>query len=240
LGDHILNDTKSIAIKIGGAVMIGVVILFVSSIIAVIIVNGIPNFSDSMFGIAFFTHTGMLVSSIIIGHFLTKGNLSEYGFKKPSNFNLIRIFSIGLGFGVLVAIVRILISGGVVDMFEDYISIEIILGVWLYASIAEEILTRGLIQGYLNAHSKSGLQISSVFLSIPVLVGAFFFGFMHLATLTLGLDFITVISTVISAIFVGIVAGYYCEKTGSLAPAILIHMLFNIAGSLVGVVFVLV
>jgi membrane protease YdiL (CAAX protease family) len=109
----------------------------------------------------------------------------------------------------------------------------------VYASIAEEVLTRGLIQGYLNSYSNSGMQIANVFLSIPVLVGALFFGLMHLATLTLGLDFITVVATVVSATIVGIIAGYYCEKTGSLLPAILIHMLFNIAGSLVGIMFIL-
>ena len=235
-----MSDTKKLAIKIIGAVMLGIVVLFVSSILAIIGVGILPDPIDSMFGIAFFTHSGMLVLSIIIGHFLTKGNLSEYGFKKPSDFNYVRIISIGLGFGIIVGIVRIMISGGVVDTFEDYISVEIILGVWIYASIAEEILTRGLIQGYLSTHSKSGLQISSIFLSIPVLVGAFFFGFMHLATLTLGLDFITVVTTVIAATFVGIVAGYYCEKTDSLVASILIHMLFNIAGSLVAIVFLLI
>ena len=141
------------------------------------------------------------------------------------------------GLGVIIAFVRILLSGGVVDTFEDYISIEVILSVWLYASIAEEVFTRGLIQGYLKPYTKLGIRTSNVFLSIAVLVGAFFFGFMHFATLTLGLDLITVFATVISAIFVGIIAGYYCEKTGSLVPAILIHMLFNIAGSLVAVLF---
>jgi membrane protease YdiL (CAAX protease family) len=230
-----LSDTKELVIKIIGAVMLGIIVLFASSVLAITGVGILPDPLDSIFGIAFFTHSGMLILSVIIGYFLTKGNLSEYGFKKPSELNLAKVILIGLGLGVIVAVARILISGGAVDTFEDYISIEIILGVWVYASIAEEVLTRGLIQGYLNTYSKSGIQIANVYLSMPVIVGAFFFGFMHLATLTLGLDFITVLATIISAIILGIIAGYYCEKTGSLIPAILLHMLFNIAGSLLGV-----
>jgi len=46
-------------------------------------------------------------------------------------------------------------------------------------------------------------------------------------------DLVSVIATIISAFIVGVIAGYYCEKTESLAPAILVHMLFNMIGSLV-------
>jgi membrane protease YdiL (CAAX protease family) len=231
-----LGERKGVVVKVLGAVILGIIILVVSSIIAIMGI-GLMGSTDSMFGIAFLTHTGMLALSVLIAYFLTKGNLSEYRFKIPSEIQWGRIILLGLSLGVIIAFIRILLAEGAVGNFEDNISIEIILGIWIYASIAEEVFTRGLIQGYLNTYTESGIRLSSVFLSIPVLVGAFFFGFMHLATLTLGLDIITVIATVISAIFVGIIAGYYCEKTGSLLPAILIHTLFNITGSLVAVLF---
>ena len=235
-----MSENKGIIIRVFGAIILGIIVLISSSIIAIMGIGILLGSTDSMFGIAFFTHSGMLVLSIIIGYFLTKGNLSDYRFKKPSEFNLGWIILIGLGLGAIVAFVRTLLSGGVVDSFDECISTEIILGVWIYASIAEEVFTRGLIQGTLNQYTESGFQISNVFISLPVLIGAIFFGFMHLATLTLGLDFITVTATIISAVFVGIIAGYYCEKNDSLVPAILIHSLFNIAGSLVCVMYVLI
>jgi membrane protease YdiL (CAAX protease family) len=234
-----MNDTKDIAIRVIGAVVLGIIVLITSSIFAIIVYEIFLESTDSMFGIGFLTHSGMLGLSLIIMYFLTKGNLSEYRFKKPTHLHLGRIILISFCLGIVVAFARTLISAEGFGTLEDYISIELILEVWLYASIAEEIFTRGLIQGYLNPYTGSGIRISSGFISIPVLVGALFFGFMHLATLTLGFDFLTVIATVLSAIFVGILAGYYCEKTGSLIPPILIHMLFNITGSLVGVLFVL-
>jgi membrane protease YdiL (CAAX protease family) len=66
-----------------------------------------------------------------------------------------------------------------------------------------------------------------------VFIGELFFALMHFAMITLGVDIVSVIATVISAFVVGIIAGYFCEKTESLAPAVLIHMLFNVTGSLV-------
>jgi membrane protease YdiL (CAAX protease family) len=37
---------------------------------------------------------------------------------------------------------------------------------------------------------------------------------------------------IVLATFLGIVAAYYRESTGSLLPAILVHALFNIGGTL--------
>ena len=234
-----MGESKGVTINVLGAVILGIIVLVVSSTFAIIGIGMIGS-TDSMFGIAFLTHSGMLVLSVLIVYFITKGNLSEYGFKTPSEIQWGRIILLGFGLGAIIAFIRILLAEGAVGSFEDNISIEIILGIWIFASIAEEVFTRGLIQGYLNPYTESGIRISSVVLSIPVLVGAFFFGFMHLATLTLGVDLISVVATVISAIFLGLIAGYYCEKTGSLVPAILLHMLFNIAGSLVAIAFLLI
>jgi len=35
------------------------------------------------------------------------------------------------------------------------------------------------------------------------------------------------------AVIFGVIAGYYREKTGSLVPAVIVHMKFNISGSFV-------
>ena len=42
------------------------------------------------------------------------------------------------------------------------------------------------------------------------------------------------LNIVIFGIVLGIIAGYYREQTNSLIPAIMVHMCFNIGGSLLG------
>ena len=50
----------------------------------------------------------------------------------------------------------------------------------------------------------------------------------------MGADVGGVLIAVLFAFVLGIVAGYYRQKTESLIPAILVHMLANVGGSLAG------
>jgi membrane protease YdiL (CAAX protease family) len=105
--------------------------------------------------------------------------------------------------------------------------LQFVLFVCIYASLAEEVLTRGLLQTLLgwNAQVASILFIG---LSLPVLLSGLFFGAMHLGllrTMKAGAIPIVVLTTCL-----GIVAARYREKTGSLLPAILIHMGVNVGG----------
>ena len=98
------------------------------------------------------------------------------------------------------ALFRSFLAGGLGGFAEDSFSIQIIVGIWIYASIAEEVLTRGLVQGYLKPLAEKGLTISDARISVPVFVGALFFALMHIAMVTLGVDIVSVAATVISAI----------------------------------------
>jgi membrane protease YdiL (CAAX protease family) len=111
---------------------------------------------------------------------------------------------------------------------------QIIVVVWISASIAEELLTRGLVQGFLEPLKDYGLRIFRLRLSIPVIGAALFFGLMHLALLSTGAAASAVVTIALFAVVLGLIAGYYREKTGSLLPAILVHFLFNFWGSAVG------
>ena len=64
-----------------------------------------------------------------------------------------------------------------------------------------------------------------------MLVGALFFASMHVMLLTTGMGSSAVFNIVLSAFILGVVAGYYREKTESLIPAIFVHMLFNVGGN---------
>jgi membrane protease YdiL (CAAX protease family) len=228
-----MSESKNQIIRILITVLLGLFVLFASAFMAIIGSAFIPESFGFIAEIPFLTHSGMLVLSTLIIWFLAKGKLSDYGFKKPIDADLARIIMLAVSVGIIVALFRSFLAGGWGGSAEDSFSIQIIIGIWLYASIAEEVLTRGLVQGHLKPLTEQGLTISSTRISVPVLIGALFFALMHIAMVTLGVDLVSVAATVISAFFVGIIAGYYCEKTGSLAPAILVHMLFNMTGSLV-------
>ena len=67
-------------------------------------------------------------------------------------------------------------------------------------------------------------------LSAPVLFGGLFFGAMHVVLWT-KMGPLAIVPMIL-ATGLGVVTGYYREKTGSLIPGVLIHGLFNIGGSL--------
>jgi membrane protease YdiL (CAAX protease family) len=108
--------------------------------------------------------------------------------------------------------------------------LQIVVTVWIIASTCEEVLYRGLIQSFLEPLRVHGLDVFGVRLSLPVIAAALLFGCMHIMLLTAGADGFLVGGIVGTAIVVGLMAGYYREKSGSLVPAILVHMLFNAYG----------
>ncbi|TFF92005.1 CPBP family intramembrane metalloprotease [Candidatus Thorarchaeota archaeon] len=221
------------AIRVVVAVILGLFVLFAASVLAVIVSQFVPDTLGLLGEMGFLTHTGMLTLSTILIWLLTKDNVSHYGFRRPFDCDWTRVILLSIVTGLLVASIRTAVMGGEDGTIEDYFGIQIIIGVWAYASIAEEFLTRGLIQGYLEPLTEPDVTSSENRISIPVLVGALFFALMHFAMVTLGLSITSVVATVVSAFFMGIIAGHYREKTGSLVPPILVHMLFNITGSIV-------
>jgi membrane protease YdiL (CAAX protease family) len=63
-----------------------------------------------------------------------------------------------------------------------------------------------------------------------VIISGLFFGAMHVVLIPFMGP--AAFPLIVLAVFLGLVAGYYRERTGSLLPAIIVHSLFNIGGSL--------
>jgi len=187
---------------------------------------------DSFFPSSSVTHTIMWFLSTLIILILTKGEIAEYGFTKGSY----RLSPTILLWAVPTAVVSILgfISsrpGGDAEGILELSKLQDIVFAWVYASISEEVFTRGLLQGFLSPLKKFGFHVFRKWrLSLPVLFSGLYFGFMHIVLI--GKFGPAVLFVIVSASLLGIVAGYYREKTGSLIPAIIIHALFNIGGML--------
>jgi membrane protease YdiL (CAAX protease family) len=178
---------------------------------------------------AFVTHTFMWLLSIFIIIILTKGKIGEYGFTR-GRFRLTgKIFLWVIPTAVL-SVMGFFASRAGQDVKEvlELSYLEDIVFVWIYASICEEVFTRGLLQSFLSPLAGYGIRLSKrLRLSLPVLFSGLFFGMMHIVAISkLGP------SVIVFASALGIVAGYYREKTESLIPAIIIHALFNVGGML--------
>ena len=130
--------------------------------------------------------------------------------------------------GLALTTVLHLLPEGSDTFHPDYSFAQTIIFIWFYASVSEEILTRGLIQSFLIPLSGHGFDVFGVRISLPVITGALFFGLMHAALLTTGMALYPVISIVVFATILGLIAGFQREQTGSLIPAILVHAFGNI------------
>lgn len=179
------------------------------------------------------TQTAFLIFSIILILVLKNGNLS-FGFKTTGLWPIVKsvfvsILAVFLFF--MIAGIMAAITG--MDMEEqqasgvDKSSLNFLITVVIIASTCEEIFYRGFLYGFLEPLKKHGFQLLRAFISLPVIICAFLFGFGHLCLLSM-MNISVVTGIVVSATLLGFIAGYYREKTGSLIPAVAAHMTFNI------------
>jgi membrane protease YdiL (CAAX protease family) len=184
--------------------------------------------------VLFINHTAMLVLSIITMLVVSRGKLSRYGFKLAENVHLKQVILWGLGLGITSTLIATPLAGRESTVEGELSFLQTVVFIWLYASISEEVFARGLIQTSLSRWSKYGFTVLERRISLPVLLSALLFGLLHLVQSAMGAGSYQVLVTVLFAFVLGIVAGYYRERTGSLAPAILVHMFANVGGSFAG------
>jgi len=218
------NQTFLAIVKIIVALLLGLCVLLLSSMLT------------SLSGVSLLMHTGMFFFSFLLILVLSRGRISSYGFKLTENLRLRETILVGFIAGFIITGIALLLPVKAPPGVENFSFLQIVIFIWISASIGEEVLTRGLIFGYLTPLKPYGFLISKWRISLPVLVAALFFGAMHLGLITAGLDIFSVSVIAISGFLLGIIAGFYREKTESIIPAIIIHMLFNISGSVTGLI----
>ena len=215
------------------AILLGISVLMLSSFFMIIVSSHTNLFNTFPILEKTFTHIAMIVFSILLILIINKGNLKEYGFVWNTKFSWGRIVLLSLLIGMIPSIIsKLFLEIEVKNPAEGFTLIEKIIFIWIWASICEEILTRGLIQGFLSPYKNIGINFFNKKISLPVIIGAIFFGTMHLMLLNIGVDFFSVFIIAIFGVILGLIAGYQKEKTDSLIPAIIVHVCFNIGASL--------
>ena len=217
----------------------------VSGIILTIIIFGFGAFVPRIFHIksefisrAFFTHTTILVLSLIAIYIFKKNGVLKFQFQKVKIKYYIYSILIALAatlFSMVFATVILIIldipidpSGNGFTPIAGMSSLQIFLSVFIYASICEEFLFRGFTQNYFEPLKLIGIRVSKkLFISAPVLLSGVLFGLAHLILLTSNTSGPIIFRVVLSTTILGFVAGYFQEKHKSILPAIIIHMTGN-------------
>jgi membrane protease YdiL (CAAX protease family) len=185
---------------------------------------------------SFATHSLMLFFSIILIYGLRKHvdyKISLPRFKetlKPILFGILTAIIINIS---MVMITKIL--GGRIEAHPALTKmspLQIFVFVFIYASIAEEILFRGFLLNILKPLQTKGMLIFRRNISISVIISAVAFGLGHLILITTGVSGLFLLRIVVFTTVLGLIAGYYQEKYNNNAFAIIVHM----AGNLMGVI----
>ena len=178
----------------------------------------------------------ILVLSIIMIWMVNDKSFKNYGFVKAKNISYPKMTLISIGIMIASMIIGGILFVGILrnyfpsennKIFPNQSIIQMILTVWIWSSITEEFLSRGLVQGFMN-HLKEKKFLG---LSISVIFSGLFFGAIHLSLLKSGMAYWFIGMIVSNATVIGLVAAYYREKSESILPAIYIHILANVVGS---------
>ena len=225
-------------LRIIASVFIGFIILAISGSISIGITENLgESYSWLMAPIL---HTAMLILSVALIYFFSRKDISSYGLKMAEPKYLKHAVINGSMAAILVGICSVIFGELFPDINTDpadeFNFIQIIIFVWIYASICEEFLSRGLIQSFLSPLIGYRIRIFNFHISLPILVVVLFFGLKHFGLITTGADLLFVCFIVFFGIIVGIMAGYYREISGSIIPAIIIHALFNIWGTILNLI----
>ncbi len=179
----------------------------------------------------FVTHSFMLLLSIVAIYSLKQYvnyKISFPKFKKifkPILFGLLATIVVNISMAIITKIL-----GGKIEPHAALMKmspIQIFLFVFIYASIAEEILFRGFLLNFLKPLKTKGINIMKRKISVPVIISAFAFGLAHLILIFTGAGGLFLLRIVVFTIVLGLIAGYYQEKYDNNAYAIIVHMSGN-------------
>lgn len=232
------RGTGSPAAVLTSAIFLGIVVLFAawgsSRSVDYLAPEGTPAWIS-----VFVNYSAMLAASLVLILASSMGDPTRFGFRRAARSMYGAGVLWGLVLGAIATVVALSVGRGGVSVLGGLNLWQMVLLIWIFASVAEEILVRGYIQGYLEPLIDRGFTAFGVRISLPVLLCALFFSAMHLILLTTATPPLTVYIVMIFAFGLGLLAGYQREQTKSVIPAITAHIFFNVGGVIGGFLFVI-
>jgi membrane protease YdiL (CAAX protease family) len=169
-----------------------------------------------------------LVTSFLLILYLSKGQLGKYGL----NVYIVkfdRVFYFFIIFTVIIVLFKLLnINDENALYFGDYKSIwkEVVISS-IFKPIAEELFFRGLIQSYISETLKDKKSLIRYNIYIPIICSVIFFGITHVQ-LAFYMSLGSIIGLAVKVLFLGFVFAYFREKSGSIYPSCLAHIIHNL------------
>jgi len=180
-----------------------------------------------------------LCALLLIILFFDKGNFKKYGFNKVKIkwliYSVLTTFVYVLLFSFLQFKYFHVSNNGVSN--NNAPIYLILLSALIGAPFYEELLSRGYLQSNLAHLKKYGFSVFKIYLSLPVFISALFFALGHLAIFN-GMNMMFVLNTILYAFVLGMISGYFREKSDSIYPSFVIHSFANFASSLMPFVFI--
>ncbi len=186
-----------------------------------------------------------VLTALILMIVINRGvDFNKYGFRLSGSLNIWKsvlyspiLFIVSLVIGGVFAVVITAIAGPTPTYnFGDMTLLQTIIKVWILASIGEEIIFRGLILTYLSSRIYTSFSLFRLRITHATLISAIFFSLVHFMLLTKGAGGAQMAFIAVMTFILGLGAGYFREKTGSLVPAIIMHVLFNVCGHIMGAI----
>jgi len=162
----------------------------------------------------------LLAASLTLIIFLTRPTwvAADFGLAPCGSKHVLAALAVG-AVGGMVVIVATRLSHASTPFRMDAFSLwQIVLLFWVAAPIQEELIFRGLLQSVVARVlcARSSFPLATILVAV-------LFGAIHAP---MGLV------TVLLAFLLGLVTGYLRAQSRSLLPAIIVHAMFNIAGSI--------
>jgi membrane protease YdiL (CAAX protease family) len=183
---------------------------------------------------SFLIHSLMLLLSIFMIYSFKK--YVNYKFSLPSFKKIFKPIIFGILATIIVNISMTILTkafGGNIEanpLLMKMNPLQTFIFVFIYASIAEELLFRGFLLNILKPLNVKGINILKRRISISVIISAIAFGLGHLILITTGVGGLFLLRVVIFTTILGLIAGYYQEKYENNAFAIIVHMSGNLMG----------
>jgi membrane protease YdiL (CAAX protease family) len=169
--------------------------------------------------------TSLLVALFMMGIFLRRHGWSsrDFGLEMAGKKHLICAFVLGGVLGLIVAVLQRVLGVESPRTFETLAFWQIVLLFWIGASVQEEIIFRSLIQSIVGRTLNSNATLKWGPLSAAAVIVAVLFAVIHIP---MG------VFTACAALVAGISAGELRARSSSILPAIIVHAMFNITGTI--------
>lgn len=183
---------------------------------------------------SFVTHSLMIILSIGLIYSLRK--YVNYKIQLPQFKKILKPILVGLFATIItnifITIITIILGGKAENhiAFSKMSPLQIFIFIFIYASVAEELLFRGFLMNILKPLTSKGFKILNRNISLPIIISAVAFGLAHLILITTGASVFFLFRTIVFTTILGLIAGYYQEKYDNNIFAIIVHMSGNFMG----------